>query len=201
MLIQVDIDSTLYPSDHLFREVAVAEFGLEHWPEKYWHWFDHHDLGIDLKTLRSVYRRCHGREYVINQIPYEGAVEVINEICDIYDNVEIAYISDRNEQQTSALQEWLDKNGFLRGDEYVAATKDKREWMRENRPDIVIDDRVRTLLMARFELGSYCVSLEHPHNMNLRGEVNGIYLCPNWKEIGNVLISEIIPKVETKVWV
>ena len=72
--------------------------------------------------------------------------------------------------------------------------------MKNERPDIVIDDRVRTLLLAR-ELGAYGVSLIHPHNMNLHREVNGIYLVEDWKEMGEVLNKEVIPKVETKVLV
>lgn len=199
MLIQVDVDSTLYPSDKLFKEVAVNEYGIKNWPNEYWHWFDHEDIGIDLKTLRSIYRRCHSRDHVLKQEPYPGSVEVINEISEIFDSIEIAYVSDRNEQQTSALKEWLDQEGFLKGGEFVAATKDKREWMRENKPDIVIDDRVRTILMARFELGSDVVSLEHNHNVNLRNEIDGVFLCRDWDHIGSILINHVIPSVEIKI--
>lgn len=199
MLIQVDVDSTLYDANKLFYEVARSEFGID-WPKKYYYWFGPKDIGTDLRTLKHVFKRCHSKEYVLQQKPYPGAVQTLNDIAEMYDDVEIAYVSDRNEQQQAALRAWLEQEGFLSsGDEYVAATKDKREWMRANHPDIVIDDRVRTMLMARFELGSYVTSLSHPHNINLRGEVNGIYLVDDWQQMSKVLNDEIIPKVQTKV--
>jgi hypothetical protein len=199
MLIQVDVDSTLYDANKLFYEVGREEFGID-WPKKYYYWFGPEDIGTDLATLKNVFRKCHSRDYVLKQKPYKGAVEVLAQIAQDYDDVEIAFVSDRNEAQTAALQDWLDQEGFLvNGDEYVAATKDKREWMREQRPDIVIDDRIRTILMARFELDAYVTTLEHPHNMNLKGEVNGVYVVKDWTEMGVVLNKEVIPKLQTKV--
>lgn len=199
MLIQVDVDSTLYDANKLFYEVGTKEFGID-WPKKYYYWFKPEDIGTDLKTLLNVFRKCHSREYVLNQEPYKGAAEVLRDIAETYDSVEIAYVSDRNPQQTSTLKEWLGEKGFLSsGDEFVAATSDKREWMRDNRPDIVIDDRIRTILMARYELDAYVATLEHPHNVNLKGEANGIWLCKDWTELGTVLHEQIIPKVQTKV--
>lgn len=198
MLIQVDVDSTLYDADKLFAQVA-AEFEVK-WPRNATSWLKAEEMGTDLKTLKSIFRRAHSKEYVLKNKPYPGAKEVLNDIAETYDDVEIAFVSDRNEQQSAALRAWLEQEGFLlTGDEYVAATKDKREWMRSNRPDIVIDDRVRTMLMARFELGSYVTSLAHPHNMNLKNEVNGIWLVDNWTAMGETLNDIIIPKVQTKV--
>lgn len=198
MLIQVDVDSTLYDADKLFFEVA-AEFGIK-WPRNAKGWLSAEEMGTDLATLKRLFRRAHSRDYVLKNKPYKGAVEVLNQIAGDYEDVEIAYVSDRNEQQTGALEDWLEQEGFLtNGDEFVAATKDKREWMREERPDIVIDDRVRTLLLARFELDAYGVSLTHAHNCNLRNEVNGIYLVNDWTEMGELLNSTVIPKVLTKV--
>lgn len=198
MLIQVDVDSTLYPSDLLFAEVA-KEFDVK-WPTKYSNWFKAEDIGTDLKTLKTIFRRAHSAEYVMKTKPYPGSVHVIQDLIETYPDVEIAFISDRNQGQTSALKAWLEQEGFKRDeDTYVAATKDKREWMRANNPDIVIDDRVRTLLMARFELDAYGVSLEHQYNINLKNEVEGIYLCKDWKTIAGVLEHEVIPKVQTKV--
>jgi hypothetical protein len=199
MLIQVDVDSTLYDADKLFAELA-KEAGVN-WIRNSPSWFTAEDIGTDLKTLKGIFRKAHSREYVLKQKPYPGAAEVLREIAQNYDQTEIAYVSDRNEQQTAALREWLEQEGFLfSGDEYVAATRDKREWMKEERPAIVIDDRVRTLLLAR-ELGAYGVSLIHAHNRNLYREVTGIWLVKDWQEMGQVLNNEVIPKVETKVLV
>lgn len=70
-------------------------------------------------------------------------------------------------------------------------TKDKRDWMRVERPDIVVDDRVRTLLTARYEIGSDCFAIKHNHNLNLRGEAEGIRICKNWLEIGEGILDLI----------
>jgi hypothetical protein len=197
MLIQVDVDSTLYDANKLFGEVA-EEFGVK-WPKKYWTWFGPEDIGTDLATLKNIFRRCHSKEYVAKQKPYPHAADVLRSIAEDYDEVEIAYVSDRNEAQTSALRDWLEANGFLiNQDTHVATTKDKRHWMRERKPEIVIDDRVRTMLMARYELGSYVVSLEHPHNMNLKNEAEHIYIVDDWQAIDRVLRDTVLPKLQQK---
>lgn len=197
MLIQVDVDSTLYDANKFFKDVA-AEFDVK-WPSKYYHWFGPEAIGTDLATLKAIFKRCHSKEYVMKTKPYPDAADVLRLIAEDYDDVEIAYVSDRNEQQTTALREWLDEHGFLvNGETHVAATKDKRHWMRERRPEIVIDDRVRTILMARYELGSYVVSLEHPHNMNLINEAEHIYIVKDWNAIDRVLRDTIIPKLQQK---
>jgi hypothetical protein len=196
MLIQVDVDSTLYPFDELCNRVTKEQFGLD-WPVSYSHWFGPDEIGTDLDTMKKIFRVCHSREYVLQNTPYPDAVDVLKGIADDFSEVEIAYVSDRNEQQGKALREWLDQEGFLMNpDQHVAATKDKRHWMREKRPEIVIDDRVRTMLMARYELGSYVVSLEHAHNINLKGEAPHIYIEKDWKSIDKVLRDIIIPKVQ-----
>jgi len=197
MLLQVDIDSTLYDADRLFRSIA-RERGVN-WPNRYYKWFGPEDIGTDLKTLKSIFRTAHSREYVELQRPYPGAADTLLGIVNDYEDVEIAYVSDRNEQQSGALHDWLEKHGFLYSDDaHVAATKDKRHWMRERRPEVVIDDRVRTILMARYELGSYVVSLEHPHNMNLIGEAEHIYIVSDWREINRVLRETVLPKLSQK---
>lgn len=197
MLIQVDIDSTLYDSDKLFNQVA-KEFDID-WPRRYHKWFGPEDIGTDLATLKGVFRRAHSREYVLKNKPYPDSASVLRGIVEDFDSIEIAYVSDRNEQQGEALRDWLDQEGFLFDkDQHVAATKDKRHWMREARPEVVIDDRVRTMLMARYELGSYVVSLEHGHNMNLVNEAEGIYIVPDWKAIDKVLREEVIPAIQEK---
>lgn len=199
MLMQVDVDSTLYDADKLFADLA-EEAGIK-WPRRDNEWKKANELfKVDgtpctIQDLKTVFRKAHSKEYVSLQKPYPHAAKVLGNLVEDYPELEIAYVSDRNEQQTSALRSWLETNGFLFGtDTFVAATKDKRHWMREKRPEIVIDDRVRTQLMAKFELGSYVVSLAHNHNRNLRNEVDGIYIVESWLEIEDVL-REIIPTV------
>lgn len=198
MLIQIDIDSTLYPSDKLFNKVG-KEMEIN-WPKKYNHWFSYEELfhldktPCTLEEMKNLFRKAHSRDYVLQQKPYPHAVKTLKNIVQDYD-VEIAYVSDRNEQQHAALHEWLSITGFLSNpDQLVIATKDKRHWMREHKPEIVIDDRVRTLLMARYELGSYGISIEHSHNINLKDEIEDIHIVKDWKEI-DLIVRELCDKI------
>lgn len=204
MLIQVDVDSTLYDADKLFGDIA-EEMGIK-WPRRDNGWKSPEGI---LKTdgtqcsredLVKIFRKAHSHEYVSKNKPYPHVVKVLHGIVDDYPEVEIAYVSDRNEQQTKALRDWLMDTGLIFNDDtFVSATKDKRHWMRERRPEIVIDDRIRTMLMARYELGSYVVSLQHNHNINLKGEAEHIYIVKDWKEIDTVLRETIIPRVQQKM--
>lgn len=203
MLIQVDVDSTLYDADKLFSKLA-KEAGVQ-WKDRDNQWRPAEELQMDdgtpcnLDILKKVFRKAHSKEYVLQQKPYKHSAEILSRVVETYDDAEIAYVSDRNEQQTAALEEWLEINDFLHTeDQTVVATKDKREWMREHRPRIVIDDRVRTILLARYELDAYALTLEHNHNVNLKGEANGVYFAKDWLGLGEQL-EHVIQKVDTKV--
>lgn len=200
MLVQIDIDSTLYDADKLFGELA-AEAGIK-WPKRDNEWKAAEEIFKDDGTacsridLTNIFRKAHSYEYVLKQKPYPHAVEVIQGWVRDLPNLEIAYVSDRNEAQTGALKAWLDKNGFLPNEEtHVAATADKREWMRENHPGIVIDDRVRTILMARYELGSKVIAFQHNHNINLKREADGIYVVKDWLEIDECVRVLAMPPI------
>lgn len=191
MLIQVDIDNTLYDSDIAFCE-AAKEFGVD-WPLDYEYWFGPEYVGTDLETLLEIFKLAHSEKYVKQNRPYIDSVETLRGIVEDYDDVEIAYISDRNEKLGEVLKDWLTREGFLfNGHEHVAATKDKREWMRENKPDVVIDDRVRTILMARYEIDAKVIALEYSYNVNLTDEAEGIYIVPDWSAAENVLRDKIL---------
>lgn len=197
MLIQVDVDSTLYASDVLFNQVA-KDFGVD-WPVRYYTWFKAEEIGTDLETLLSIFKTAHDKPYALTNTPYPDAVDVLRGLAEDYPEAEIAYVSDRNEQLGEVLREWLIQEGFLHDEnQYVAATKDKREWMRTAQPDVVIDDRVRTMLMARYELGAQVVSLQHDYNQSLKGEADGIYIVPTWKDIDQVLRATVLPAVRSK---
>jgi hypothetical protein len=195
MLIQVDVDSTLYDADKLFGDLC-EEAGIK-WPRRSNSWSQPDGiLKMDGSVcsrddLTRVFRKAHSKEVIMTQKPYPRAAETLGRIAEMYDNVEIAYVSDRHSSQAAALNEWLEANGFLHTeDQHVVATKDKRQWMREKRPDVVIDDRVRTMLMARYELGSYVISLMHNHNVNLLGEADHIYIVKQWASKQNRMSDE-----------
>ncbi len=203
ILIQCDVDSTLYDADKLFAQIAEDQ-GIN-WVRNAKYWFAPSALTTHVGTtakredLAKIFRKAHSKEFVLKQKPYPWAAQTLARIAEMYDDVEIAYVSDRNEQGTSALREWLEANGFLfNEDQHVATTKDKRHWMRERKPEVVIDDRVRTMLMARYELGSYVLSLQHAHNINLTGEVDHIYIAKDWQEIDMLLHETVLPKIREK---
>jgi hypothetical protein len=191
MLIQVDVDSTLYNADSLFSQVAKEHFDVDlSCKNTFWGAYDE---CASRDTLIRIFRKAHSKEYVEKQIPYEGASEALKYVEDR--GHKIVYVSDRHPQARSALANWLIMNefpltrtntGFDR-DEWLIVGMDKRQWMRDNRPSIVIDDRVRTLVMARFELEATSIGLRHPWNENLLNEVEGIYICQDWNEIGRHL--------------
>lgn len=192
LTIMCDVDSTLYDADSLFARVA-KEMGIP-WIDCYNRWFSAEEIGTTVKELNNMFRRCHSREYVSQNEPYPGAAETLEKLVENY-NVEIAYVSDRHPQAQQALINWLEDKGFLHNKrQHVIATSDKREWLREQRPQVVIDDRVRTIIMARFEIGADVVSLQHAHNINLTGEIPGLWMCKNWEEISEILNTEILPK-------
>lgn len=182
MIVQVDVDSTLYDSSALFAEVARAHYEVD-LPVESNNWHGYFDYA-SAETLVKIFRKSHSKEYVAQQEPYSGSVEVLESLADR--GHDIFYVSDRHPQAVSALREWLDTHGFLQNNhERVIVGKDKRQWMRDVRPDIVIDDRVRTMMMARFELGATVFSVAQPWNTNLYKEVDGIYICKDWAEIGS----------------
>lgn len=199
MLIQVDVDNTLYDSDEAFR-LAAIEFGIA-WPDRYDPqyacWFKAEDIGTDLTTLLDVFKLAHSRAADSINVPFEGAAEVLGQIADEYEEVEIAYVSDRNEALGEPLRQWLSENGFLHNEaQHIVVSKDKRGWMKENRPDIVIDDRVRTILFSRYEIGAKVISLIYPYNINLKNEADGIYMLPDWKSIGITLNEVVLPELK-----
>jgi hypothetical protein len=192
MIIQVDIDSTLYDADPLFAELA-REAGIDY-PEHAYRWMSYSDIKkldgspVTLQEMKSVFRKAHSAEYINKQVPYENAAAVLNYIKRVHDNVDIIYVSDRHQQSNGPLRQWLIEHNFIKfNDENVATTKDKRHWMRTNKPEVVIDDRVRTILVARYELNSKVIVPKHNHNINLFGEAEGIYVEDDWNHIGKRL--------------
>lgn len=186
MRIMVDVDNTLYDAHSLFSQVAKDYFGVT-LPESSYNWHQYDD-SADIGTLREIFRLSHSAEFVKTTTPYEGAAEVLNMCND--KNHEVFFVSDRHPRTAGALTDWLKHHNFpAQVDEMVCnviVSKDKREWMERTRPHVVIDDRVRTMFFSR-QWEAHVYSLEHPWNMNLRDEVEGITICKDWNEIGSEL--------------
>jgi hypothetical protein len=189
VLITIDVDSTLYPANDLFVRVAREHFNVD-LPSRprTWHEYNNH---LDFADLSKVFRIAHKESNVSRQVPYEDSVEICQWLADR--NHDLFYISDRHPEARNALFFWLRDYGFIPETEdnisSVITSEDKRAWLSLNKPDIVIDDRVRTLVYARYELNALAVGLKHPWNENLDKEIDGIHLFDNWSQIGEFLDS------------
>ena len=185
MLIQVDVDNTLYSAHTLFAKVAKTHYDIDLKTPSNWHEYLEY---VELDTLRKIFRKSHSRQHVMRQKPYGNSVETLNWLAE--KNHQIIYISDRHGQANQALYDWLKEKNFpidwSLNKIPVVTTKDKRSWMIENNPDVVIDDRPRTLMLAQ-SIGAKAIGLEFPWNRNLRGEIEGIQIFKNWKEIASYL--------------
>lgn len=198
-MMMVDVDSTLYDADKLFYRLA-QEAGIVDYPKKSYQWFRAHELNVSQQTLTNLFRRAHSREVVEEIKPYKGSVEVLNQFADTYPDVIIRYVSSRNARAEGPLREWIKAQGYpLDHDTYVTATMNKKEWIFDYVPSIVIDDRVQTMIISRFggrdddqvwhDVNAWVLSLKHPHNINLTNEVDGIFMCDDWYEIGYKLAT------------
>jgi hypothetical protein len=185
-IIMVDVDSTLYDADALFNKVAI-DLGHDWYPKKSYEWFRADHIGVSQQVMTNLFRKAHSSEYVNEQLkPYKGSVKVINAFYNNFaDLFKIFYVSSRHPQMEGTLKEWLEMKGFpVEGEGFVVATMDKKSWLAEKRPSIVIDDRVQTIIYSRYEIGSTVLSLIHNHNRNLCNEIDGVYMCQDWFEIG-----------------
>ena len=185
----VDVDSTLYDADALFHRVAIDQ-GHDWYPKKSYEWFRAEHLDVSQEVMTNLFRKAHSSEYVNERLkPYKGAVKMMKQFHENYSDIfNIFYVSSRHPQMEGTLAKWIAMKDFpLEGEERVIATMDKKSWIKEFRPAIVIDDRVQTIIYSRFEIGATVLSLTHNHNRNLRGEVDGVFMCDDWFEIGSKL--------------
>lgn len=186
----VDVDSTLYDADNLFHKVAIDQ-GHDWYPRKSYEWFRADHLGVSQEVMTNLFRKAHSSEYVNETLkPYKGAVKMLKQFHENYSDIfKIYYVSSRHPQMEGTLRAWIEMKEFPLedGDEFVVATMDKKSWLTKNRPAIVIDDRVQTIIFSRFEIGANVLSLVHNHNRNLRGEVDDVFMCDDWFEIGSKL--------------
>jgi hypothetical protein len=201
MLIAVDVDSTLYDADPLFSRIA-KEKGIDY-PDRAHQWHTYEAIKMfdgsmcDRDLLQEVFMEAHDYKNIRNQTPYDNAAKTLKSICKTYDKIDLAFVSDRHELSRDFLVEWLENNNFIfQEDIKVITTKDKRHWLRVQKPEIVIDDRVRTILMARYELNASVFAYRHNHNANLQNEADGIYICEDWyvieKELKELLTRKVI---------
>jgi hypothetical protein len=185
-IMMVDVDSTLYDADALFNKVAI-DLGHDWYPKKSYEWFRADHIGVSQQVMTNLFRKAHSSEYVNAQLkPYKGSVKILKAFHENFSDIfKIYYVSSRHPQMEGTLMEWLVMKDFpLEDEDFVVATMDKKTWLTEKRPAIVIDDRVQTIIFSRFNLGATVLSLIHNHNRNLCNEVDDVWMCQDWFEIG-----------------
>lgn len=193
-LMLVDVDDTLYHASSLFSFLA-KENGIP-WFSQAPFWFRPQDVGIERKALTNMFRKAHCRETVMQQVPFYGAVSTLLNLK--AEGWTIWYVSSRHPQAQSVLRDWIQACGFP-DYENTVAIMDKITWIDEYQPEVVVDDRVRTMIHARFSLGSEVFAIRQPHNTNLIGEIEGIHICENWTEIGQEIYRYQLSKELARV--
>lgn len=181
-LIMVDIDSTLYDANMAFQEVAKG-YGFE-WPADPGKWIKGRDLGITGRKLTEFFDHVHSHEIVSNLKPYPNALDCLVALQKVYP-VDYWYVSNRSPDKHDPLLEWLDNHNFPQAD-HVSVSRDKKKWIARFKPDFVIDDRINTLVFARYH-HAICLALLQSWNQNLQNdEIDGIYIFEDWwkMEIG-----------------
>lgn len=186
MTLMADVDSTLYDANFLFRQVASEHFGFE-WYESPDMWLQEHHFDLPEGTFKKLFDLAHSAEKFRDCVPYPDAREVLNRLSVIFD---IEYVSSGNPETQEALIDWLRKHDFPNSDRTLR-TLDKFGWLQQHKPHVVVDDRVKTLLLCAYDLGiKYCYALKQPWNANLSGgEAKNITICDNWLEIERAIVS------------
>ena len=187
----VDIDSTLYCFLSAFQKSASSQLGIDvPDPEHITEWSGIEPFFGDFRDFLSCVEHAYSYEHIDSNVPYLGAVSGVHRIQDA--GYEIHYYTDRPKSMEAATFDWLEKYGFpSTSNLHVCA--DKRAELVEISEDIVtiLDDRPRTLVWARYELGLEKVfSIKHGYNRNLV-DIPGVFLEDNWHELVDTFFKEI----------
>jgi hypothetical protein len=188
MIVAVDLDSTLVDFLDILMDVAkekdIKPFNR---PNNWLFDLEYKDGTIvSFVDFTNMIRKAHSPEFLDEREPYPLAAEVLNKVRER--GVQVVILSDNHAQSYPSILNWLQKNNFIsfNEDDFIL-TQDKRHWIKTNNPEVVIDDRVRTILFSRYEVGAKVISLEHPYNVNLKNEADGIWILKDWLDIGEVL--------------
>lgn len=181
MLIMCDVDSTLVDFQAIAHRVAQLQ-GVK-WPLNCSWWIPPEQCGMSMHEFNEMFRTAHSREHFLDAEPYNGAVEALEVLSRKFTDLEVQYVSHRHEEDNDVLQEWLTRWGFPTPQNSVSSYS-KSEWIKENNPVIVIDDRIRTMIVAKDAGVPFIYSLTHPWNCNLKNiEIPGIHLVDSWAEM------------------
>lgn len=180
----VDIDGTLHDYDHTVSIVMMNELG-EPLNRGYKEWSDFLKPHLDPSSpdaFHKVFSRAHDKDMVFLTGPYKDSVD---SLCKLWDRgYDIWYVSDRKKEAHNYTVDWLEKYKFPNPEQLVCSS-DKRGYLQENKNGIatIIDDRPRTLVFSRYEIGLEQVfSLKKDYNCNL-SDIPGINLSNSWRDL------------------
>lgn len=189
-IVVVDIDNTVHESDITMNRVSMELFNSPfRWCQQN-EWYTGADPSMPMENALQVFNRLHDRDMIFLTQPYTGAPEGLHTIQNA--GYEIHYYTDRKAEAHEATYDWLNEYGFPSTDNLMCCS-DKRGQIAKigDRLCTIIDDRVRTLLYVKYELGCEKVfSLKQPYNRNL-ADAPGIYLENTWKELAATFVKEM----------
>ena len=160
----VDIDSTLYESDHLFVRAMAEMFGhrVRRRDLDRWDWWERY---ISIHQFRRLIRTSfHADETIRAMVPFPGVVETLRAWREA--GVEICIVSDRHPRTARATRDWLAAWGIEADDVVLRHPIDKIAWARRHHVDLVIDDKPGTIAAA-LEAGIAAAAIIYPYNRDL----------------------------------
>ena len=186
--VAVDIDNTIHESDITMNRASMELFNSPfRWcqqPE--WYTFTHSNM--PLENALQVFNRMHDRDMIFLTDPYVGSVEGLKAIVE--HGYTIRYFTDRKLDAHDDTQDWLEKYDFPTP-ENLLCCKDKRAELKAHADSLatIIDDRPRTMIFGRYELGmEHVFSLKQPYNRAL-SDVPGVILRDTWRELAEVFMA------------
>jgi hypothetical protein len=190
-IIGVDLDSTLYCFLSAFNRSALDLHGVEGpVPHDVTEWNAIEPFFDDFRDMLQCFEHAYSLENVELNVPYAEAKESLERLAGL--GYEIEYFTDRPDTSASATEAWLEHWDFpSRHNLNVCA--DKREVLRARNMELatLIDDRPRTLVFARYELGMENVySLKHSYNRNF-SDIPGIHLADTWAGLEDLILNTL----------
>ena len=194
MIIAIDLDSTIYPFMSALREVSALRNIKTPLNPNSWHFSDdlknNENKSVSFNEFFELIKESHSEKVMAKYKPFPHSARVVNFL---QEKSKVFFLSDNDSSSHDSILDWLVSHKFLSASKKksLVITKDKRHWLKENSPEIVIDDRVRTMIFTKYELGAQAIGLQWNYNINLKGEVDGIHICKDWLHIEETCASII----------
>lgn len=189
--IAVDMDSTLYCFLSAFKRSALDLKGIEcPEPGDVCEWDAISPFFEDFSDMLECFEHAYSLENVELNVPYEGAADELRRLQAA--GYRIEYFTDRPQTSKEATERWLERWDFP-ARENLNVCADKRGVLKERGDELVtiIDDRPRTLMFARYDLGMDNVfSLRHSYNRNF-SDIPGVHLADSWPELTNTILATL----------